>query len=306
MDSTNLVISDKLINLVGLSAQDLPSPALYVVGLPIGNFADISLRALWVLSHADVIAAEDTRETKKILDKFNISAELTAVHQHNEREGAEKILAFLEAGKRVAMVTDAGTPAVSDPGTKVVLEVSDAGYRVIPIPGASAVITAISAAGMEPEGFIFYGFLNGGAQERKGTIGKLIDTHMTFVLYEAPHRIIKLCEELSSCLKEHPLRRIVIARELTKKFETIVVSNSEELEEWARTHKPQGEYVVIVNAQKKLSSVELDSTTEKWLKTFSGTMPPKVLASTASEISGLPKKMIYEYLISLKISESAE
>ncbi len=304
MDSTNLVISDKLINHVGLSAQDLPSPALYVVGLPIGNLADISLRALWVLSHANVIAAEDTRETRKILDKFNISAEVTAVHQHNEHEGAAKILAYLEAGKMVAMVTDAGTPAVSDPGTKVVREITDAGYRVIPIPGASAVVTAISAAGMEPEGFIFYGFLNGGAQERRGTLGKLIDTHMTFVLYEAPHRIIKLCEELTSCLRGHSLRRIVIARELTKKFETIVVSNSEALEKWASTHKPQGEYVIVVNAQEKHTSVDLDPTTEKWLRAFAGTMPPKVLASTASDITGLPKKMIYEFLISLKDSET--
>lgn len=306
MDSTNLVISDKLINLVGLAAQDFPSPALYVVGLPIGNFADISLRALWVLSHANVIAAEDTRETRKILDKFNITAELTAVHQHNEREGADKILSYLESGKMVAMVTDAGTPAVSDPGTKVVREVTDAGYRVIPIPGASAVITAISAAGMEPEGFIFYGFLNGGAQERKGTIKKLIDTHMTFVLYEAPHRIIKLCEELTSCLKGHPSRRIVIARELTKKFETIVASNSEELGNWAGKHKPQGEYVVIVNAQEKHSGIELDPVTEKWLNAFVGTMPPKSLAATASDITGLPKKMIYDYLLSLKSTEPGE
>lgn len=306
MDSTNLVISDKLINLVGLAAQDLPSPALYVIGLPIGNFADISLRALWVLSHANVIAAEDTRETRKILDKFNITAELTAVHQHNEREGADKILSYLEAGKMVAMVTDAGTPAVSDPGTKVVREVIDAGYRVIPIPGASAVITAISAAGMEPEGFIFYGFLNGGAQERKGTIRKLIDTHMTFVLYEAPHRIIKLCEELTSCLKGHPSRRIVIARELTKKFETIIATNSEELGNWASKHKPQGEYVVIINAQEKHSGIELDPMTEKWLNAFVGTMPPKSLASTASDITGLPKKMIYDYLLSLKSEEAGE
>ena len=183
MDSRKFLYdNNELFQSISLPSQDLPAPALYVVGLPIGNLGDITLRALLVLSKADCIAAEDTRETRKLLEKFNIESHLFPVHQHNEHKGAEKVLTYLAEGKRVALVTDAGTPAVSDPGTKVVAQVRGQGYRVIPIPGASASVTAVSAAGMAPEGFTFHGFLNGGKKERAGELQKLINSGRTFIL----------------------------------------------------------------------------------------------------------------------------
>lgn len=201
MDSRKFLYdNNELFQSILLPSQDLPASALYVVGLPIGNLGDITLRALWVLSKADCIAAEDTRETRKLLEKFNIESHLFPVHQHNEHEGAEKVLTYLAEGKRVALVTDAGTPAVSDPGTKVVADVREHGYRVIPIPGASASVTAVSAAGMAPEGFTFHGFLNGGKKERAAELQKLINSGRIFILYEAPHRLEKLIDELSEAV----------------------------------------------------------------------------------------------------------
>ena len=247
-----------------LASQDFPAPALYVVGLPIGNFADITLRALWTLSLCDKVAAEDTRETSKLLQKFSLSKELFPVHQHNEQNGASKILGFLEEGLRIALVTDAGTPAISDPGCKAVDTVQKAGFPVIPIPGSSAVVTALSAAGMAPEGFIFHGFLDSGSKERLKTIKELVDTGRTFVLYEAPHRMEKLAKELA--LTVPPERKIVVARELTKKFEEIKGFTSETIVEWFASKKPAGEFVVIINADTSKKEQSLDENTLKWLK----------------------------------------
>lgn len=154
----NLWSDDVLMKAAGLPQQELPAACLYIVGVPIGNMGDITLRALWVLSRADVIAAEDTRETRKLLERFGIDARLISVREHNERHGAEQIEALLAEGKRVAMVTDAGTPAVSDPGARVVEYLHGVGRRVIPVPGPSAAVTALSASGLLGAGFTFIGF----------------------------------------------------------------------------------------------------------------------------------------------------
>lgn len=281
-----------------LASQDFPAPALYVIGLPIGNFADITLRALWTLSICDKIAAEDTRETNKLLQKFSLSKELFPVHQHNEQNGAAKILGYLEEGLRIAMVTDAGTPAISDPGCKVVDAVQKAGFPVIPIPGASAVVTALSAAGMAPEGFIFHGFLDNGSKERIKTIKQLVDTGRTFVLYEAPHRMEKLAKELAEIVPSE--RKIIIARELTKKFEEIKEFSSEDIVQWFSDKKPTGEFVVIVNADTIKKDTELDDTTIKWLKHLSSNFSTGELSTIAHEVTGIPKKEIYDTLLKFK------
>lgn len=281
-----------------LASQDFPAPALYVVGLPIGNFADISLRSLWTLSLCDKVAAEDTRETNKLLQKFSLSKELFSVHQHNEQNGAVKIIGYLEEGLRIALVTDAGTPAISDPGCKVVDAVKKAGFTVIPIPGPSAVVTALSAAGMAPEGFIFHGFLDSGSKERLKTIKELVETGRTFVLYEAPHRMEKLAKELAQAVPSE--RKIVVARELTKKFEEIKEFNSESIVEWFAAKKPAGEFVVIVNADISKKEQELDGPTMKWLEHLCPVLPTNELSLMAHEITGVPKKQIYEVLLQLK------
>lgn len=281
-----------------LASQDFPAPALYVVGLPIGNFADITLRALWTLSLCDKVAAEDTRETSKLLQKFSLSKELFPVHQHNEQNGASKILGFLEEGLRIALVTDAGTPAISDPGCKVVDAVQKAGFPVIPIPGSSAVVTALSAAGMAPEGFIFHGFLDSGSKERLKTIKELVDMGRTFVLYEAPHRMEKLAKELAQTVP--PERKIVVARELTKKFEEIKDFTSETIVEWFASKKPAGEFVVIINADISKKEQSLDENMLKWLKRLSPLLPTGELSAMAHDITGIPKKQIYDVLVQLK------
>ena len=171
-----------LMQMAGLESQTLPDSTLYVVGLPIGNAADITLRALWVLAGADIIAAEDTRETKKLLERFSISVPTVSVREHNEIAQSHMIIERLQKGERVMLVTDAGTPAVSDPGSRVVRAVMQAGFRVIPIPGASAVVTALSAAGLEPGGFHFVGFVAPQSKARREALQQLGALKEAFVL----------------------------------------------------------------------------------------------------------------------------
>lgn len=306
MSSKDSLLKDNaLFTTIGLPAQDAPSACLFVVGLPIGNLADITLRALWILSSVDFIGAEDTRETRKLLDKFNIAAQLFPVHQHNEHEGAEKIITLLSEGKSVALVTDAGTPAVSDPGSKVVADVRSAGFRVIPVPGASAAVTAMSAAGMAPEGFIFHGFLEGGKEERRAVLAETLATGRTCIFYEAPHRILKFAEELSSVVPES--RKIVIARELTKKFESIESFTPKELAQWTRTHQPKGEYAVIVDAApRKIEEEALSPRLRAWVDALYDKLPTGELASMAAAIEGASKKNIYNYILALKKEKNSE
>ncbi|MDZ4187914.1 MAG: 16S rRNA (cytidine(1402)-2'-O)-methyltransferase, partial [Hydrogenophaga sp.] len=174
--------------------QHYPQGALYMVATPIGNLADIGLRALQVLSLADTVACEDTRHTQSMLRAYGIdksASQLLALHQHNERGAAEKVIALLQEGKNVALVTDAGTPAVSDPGAVLVEAVRNAGFRVIPIPGASAAVTALSASGLSAPHFLFYGFLPNKSGARRTALQALIEHPYTLVFYEAPHRILE-------------------------------------------------------------------------------------------------------------------
>ena len=208
MNSLNdLWTSNALIQAAGLPGQNCPDSTLYIVGLPIGNLGDITLRALWILALADVVAAEDTRETRKLLDKFGISVKLLSVREHNERHGAEQIIELLQEGKKVALVTDAGTPCVSDPGARAVKAVREAGFRVIPVPGASAVVTALSGAGLDGSGFAFVGFVPPQSKARRNALAYWLARPEPFVLYEAPHRVVDLLEDLAAAME--PERRVV-------------------------------------------------------------------------------------------------
>ena len=287
-----------LMQMAGLESQTLPESTLYIVGLPIGNTADITLRALWVLARADVVAAEDTRETKKLLERFSISVPTVSVREHNEIAQSYMIIERLQKGEKVALVTDAGTPAVSDPGARVVREVLKHGFRVMPIPGASAVITALSAAGLEPAGFHFFGFLSPQAKARRQALGELLGRKESFVLYEAPHRIKDVLNDLAELAQ--PARRIVVARELTKKFETFTVLNAEELASWSQSHEPRGEYVILVDQDPGEETFNLSDKDQQWIRALCNAMPASKAAAAAAKIIGANREDVYRWILSEK------
>ncbi|MGH6622877.1 MAG: 16S rRNA (cytidine(1402)-2'-O)-methyltransferase, partial [Burkholderiaceae bacterium] len=266
--------------------------ALYVVALPLGNAADITLRALWILARVDVIAAEDTRVTRPLLERFGIHVPLLAAHRHNERASAQAIEARLDAGERVALVTDAGTPAVSDPGALIVRAALAAGRRVVPVPGASSAVAAVSVAGLAAHEFQFIGFLPTGVQQRKRMLADLAAQPMPFVLYEAPHRVRALLDLLASALT--PTRRIVIARELTKKFEQVSVHRADDLAAFAVQER--GEFVIVVDAAEAVSSSAVDPQTRRWLDALAVELPAARAAAVVAKVSGANRHELYEIL----------
>ncbi len=289
----------------GVAAQDTPAGALYVVATPIGNAADLTLRALWVLSMADVVAAEDTRVTRQLLDRFGIDAPtLLAAHEHNERGAAEHIVTLLQAGQRVALVTDAGTPGVSDPGARIVATVQAAGLRVIPVPGASSVLAAVSAAGLGGHGFQFLGFLPKGTKERARTLAEAAAVGSAFVLLEAPHRVLDTLQALHATLE--PARRVIVARELTKKFEAIEALAAGTLPAFARDHTPRGEYVVLVDEQEAAVAADIDAGTRAWLRALAEALPASKAAAVAAKATGLPRDALYATLMRGKDGGSAD
>ena len=219
---------------------------LYVVATPIGNLGDITLRALDVLKEVDVIAAEDTRHTSGLLSHFGITKKLIAVHEHNEHRSAQILLERLQAGESIALVTDAGTPGISDPGAVVVDALHDAGVKVVPIPGASAVIAALSASGITENGFSFIGFLPASGSQRRKGLETCKSVGHTLVFYEAPHRIVECIADMAKILGGE--RRITIARELTKTFETIHRCALNDAEAWitADPNQQRGEFVLLL------------------------------------------------------------
>ena len=283
----------------GVLQQELPARALYVVALPIGNAADITVRAIWLLSQMDVIAAEDTRTTRPLLARFGIDVPLVAAHQHNERAAADGILARLASGARVALVSDAGTPGVSDPGALIVRSALAAGYRVVPIPGASSAITAVSAAGLVPGPFHVIGFLPTGRTERERIVRHAAADGSPFVLFEAPHRIRALLALLAAALA--PDRRVVLARELTKKFETISVHTAGTLAGVEADER--GEHVVLVDGA-STDVDQIDPSTERWLEALLQELPPARAAALAAKASGIERDALYRLALQLKRSET--
>jgi len=273
---------------------------LYVVATPIGNLSDITLRALEVLKSVDAIAAEDTRHTSGLLSHFGIAKKLIAVHEHNEHQSAEKLLALLLAGQNIALVTDAGTPAVSDPGAIVVDLVRKAGIKVVPIPGASAVIAALSASGIAQNGFLFYGFLPASGSARRKALEILKAQAVTLVFYEAPHRIIESIVDMAAVLGAE--RRITIAREITKTFETIYSCELSKAEAWlqADANQQRGEFVLLVEAAAIKDAEEIPEDTVRVLKLLLADLPLKQAVQLTTEITGEKKNVLYELALSLK------
>ena len=273
---------------------------LYVVATPIGNLGDITLRALEVLKSVDAIAAEDTRHTSGLLSHFGISKKLIAVHEHNEQQSAEKLLLALKNGENIALVTDAGTPAVSDPGAVVVKIVREAGVRVVPIPGASAVVAALSASGITQNGFYFHGFLPASGAARRKVLESLKAQTVTLVLYEAPHRIIECVEDVAKVLGGE--RQITFCRELTKTFETIYTCASSEAGAWlqADANQQRGEFVLLIEAAPVVQTQEISEEAQRVLKCLLVELPLKQAVALATEITNLKKNDLYEFALKLK------
>ncbi len=273
---------------------------LYVVATPIGNLGDITLRAIETLKMVDAIAAEDTRHTSGLLSHFGISKKLIAVHEHNEQQSAEKLLAQLKAGENIALVTDAGTPAVSDPGALVVNVVRKAGIKVVPIPGVSAVVTALSASGITQNGFYFYGFLPASGAARRKQLEALKAQTVTLVLYEAPHRIVECVEDLAKVLGGE--RQLTFARELTKTFETIYTCPVSLASAWlhADANQQRGEFVLLVEAAPIVQLQEISEEAQRVLKCLLAELPLKQAVALATEITQLKKNDLYEFALKLK------
>jgi 16S rRNA (cytidine1402-2'-O)-methyltransferase len=282
-----------------VSQQNYPGATLYVVATPIGNVADISLRALHVLAMVDAVACEDTRNTSQLLSRYGLSKKLIAAHQHNERQVADELIARLQAGERIALVSDAGTPAVSDPGARIVDAVRHAGLRVVPLPGASAAVTALSASGFLSDSFYFVGFLPSKGKQREMVLSGLSKVPATLVLYEAPHRIVETVDAISAVLE--PERRIVFARELTKLFEETHRCPLSEAAAWiaADKNRQKGEFVLLIDSAPQASEQD-NGEADRVLNILLAECPVKQAASLAAQITGLKKNALYDRALQLK------
>ena len=284
-------------------AQHYPQGTLYVVATPIGNLADISLRALHVLALADRVACEDTRHTQALLRAYGIDksgAQLLAVHQHNEAQAANGVVDLLRAGLRVAYVSDAGTPGVSDPGARLVAQVRAQGLRVVPLPGASSVTTVLSAAGVVQDaeggtGFVFAGFLPSKATERAHAVQALAAQSQAMVMLEAPHRI----EALALALAALGERLVTVGRELTKQFEEIATVRADALPAWlaADANRLRGEFVLVLHPLQSKTEVAQD---DRVLKLLLEHLPLKTAVKLAADISGEPRNALYQRALALK------
>lgn len=279
---------------------------LYVVATPIGNLGDITLRAIETLKAVDAIAAEDTRHTSGLLSHFGISKKLIAVHEHNERQSAEKLLVQLKAGENIALVTDAGTPGISDPGAVVVDIVRKASVKVVPVPGVSAVIAALSASGIVQNGFLFHGFLPASGAARRKALETLKMQTVTLVFYEAPHRIVESIADMANVLGAE--RRITFAREITKTFETIYSCDLGEAATWleADANQQRGEFVLLIEAAAIKDAEEISEETVRVLKLLLGDLPLKQAVKLAAEITNEKKNDLYEFALSLKKTKLKE
>lgn len=276
---------------------------LYVVATPIGNLSDLSSRAREVLGAVDLIACEDTRTTRPLLTVNGINTKTVALHEHNEQSARVKLVEALLAGKSIALVSDAGTPAVSDPGALVVEAAHQAGVRVIPIPGSNAAIAAYCASGFLSDRFLFAGFLPASAGARRKAISAL-DASCPIILYEAPHRILACVEDLAATLG--PEREIVIARELTKKFEEIVRLELRAAKAWieANAHRQQGEFVLVVGP-KPPAGPEENGEAERVLRVLLEDHSVSDAARIAARLTGGSKNTLYERALALSANPPA-
>ena len=284
-------------------AQQYPKATLYVVATPIGNLADISLRALHVLALVDAVACEDKRVSAGLLRHYGIAAKpLLALHEHNEAEAAQRVLERLTRGERVACVSDAGTPAVSDPGARLVVAARAAGHRVLPLPGPSSVTAALSVAGDTRAGsFRFAGFLSTRAAERAAQLRELQRPGEAVVLFEAPHRIAALAAALAEVM---PGRPVTLCRELTKQFETIATLSASALPPWldADANRQRGEFVLVLHAPPEASGVAeaLPEAAERLLEALLEARPLKQAVALAAEAGVAPRNLLYRRALALR------
>jgi len=273
------------------------SAALYVVPTPLGNLADLTRRAEDILRRTPWVAAEDTRHSAPLLRQLGSAARTLPAHQHNEREAAARIVERLLAGESVALISDAGTPGISDPGARIVAAARAAGCRVVPLPGPCAAITALSAAGLPDEHFLFYGFLPARAGQRRQAIEALRAQPAALVFHEAPHRVLETVIDLAALLGE---RTLVIARELTKLFESIHSGPLSAAADWlkADANRQRGEFVLIVSGAPATAD---DGEGERVLRLLlADGLPVKQAAKLAAAISGAAKNALYQRALALK------
>lgn len=275
----------------------MKSGSLYIVATPIGNLEDITERALKILRQADLIAAEDTRHSKKLLQHFGIETALTSLHEHNEKQQIPKLIALLQAGKSIAVISDAGTPLVSDPGFHLVAAAQQQKITVVPIPGPCAAIAALSVAGLPSDHFIFEGFLPAKSNQRQQRLQQLQHETRTIIFYEAPHRVLDMLDDMLIVFGAE--REIVVARELTKTFETIshgkLIDLKTQLEN--QPEKVKGEFVVLVHgAEEKKISIE-DEETLRILKILLAELPTKQAVTLAAKITGVSKNALYDMAV---------
>jgi len=289
------------------SMQHYPDRTLYVVATPIGNLADITLRALHVLELADAIACEDTRHTRPLLRQYGIDKPLLAIHEHNEVEAASFVIERLQRGERVAYVSDAGTPAVSDPGARLVAATRAAGLRVLPLPGPSSITTALSVAGVAAvsgeAGFVFAGFLPSKAGERDHAIAALQTEPRTVIILEAPHRI----EALARAMAPLGARRVTVGRELTKQFEEIATIAAQDFAQWLAdgAQRTRGEFALVLHPpvpSQAADETAISGENLRVLKLLLAELPLKTAVKLAAELTSAPRNELYNAALELKKS----
>ncbi|WP_455252101.1 16S rRNA (cytidine(1402)-2'-O)-methyltransferase [Neisseria sp.] len=281
------------------AVDSIEKQTLYVVATPIGNLADITLRALAVLQKADIICAEDTRVTAQLLSAYGIQGKLVSVREHNEQQMADKIIAHLSDGLSVAQVSDAGTPAVCDPGAKLAARVREAGFKVVPVVGASAVMGALSVAGVTESDFYFNGFLPPKAGERQKLLAKWAEADFPIVMFETPHRIEASLTDMAA---QFPERRLTLAREITKTFETFLSGTVAEIQAALKNNSNQtrGEMVLVLHPAVKEKHSDLPEAAQNTMKILAAELPTKQAAELAAKITGENKKALYDLALEWK------
>lgn len=284
------------------AAAQIEPQTLYVVATPIGNLADITLRALAVLQRADLVCAEDTRVSQQLLSAYGIRAKLVSVREHNERQMTDTITAALAAGQVVAQISDAGTPAVCDPGARLASGVRAAGFKVVPVAGASAVMAALSVAGVTQSDFYFAGFLPPKAGERAQWFERWREVPYTVAMFETPHRIEAALTQMAEIL---PNRHLVLAREISKTFETFISGSVADVLAAVRAdaNQTRGEMVLVLHPPEAATANELNDQARHIMSLLAAELPPKKAAALAAEISGANKKALYEWAVAQKREE---
>lgn len=276
---------------------------LYVVATPIGNLGDMTPRAREVLAAVNYIAAEDTRHTGRLLSHFQIDTPTLALHEHNERDLAPRIVERIVAGESIALVSDAGTPLLSDPGFHLVRLARERGVKVVPVPGVSAALAALSVSGLPSDRFVFEGFLPAKSGARKQRLDALAGEDRTLIFYEAPHRILDTLTDMAAVFGAR--RHAVLARELTKTFETVHGDSLGALIEWVRAdvNQQKGEIVLLVEGASAGAADAIDADAQRILKVLLEELPLSQASSLAAKLTGLPKKPLYQLGLTLGSSD---